>query len=85
MADQVMGDHLQTKHSANLFNTAQLGLAQSAPLLLLRRRLRLDPGKHHPDAPGDIDRLGRSPRGGWCGNHQSQSRLDGRCSEPRWA
>ena len=56
--DQVLGDHVQTEHCSDLFGAAQFELTQSTPLLLLRRRLRLDPGKHLLDAPAGIDRLG---------------------------
>ena len=56
--DQVVGDPMQAKHGADLFGAAQLELAQSAPLLLLRRRLRLDPAQHLLDATAGVDRLG---------------------------
>ena len=57
-ADQVVGDHVQTKHRSDLFGAAQFELAQTAPLVLQRRRLCLDPGKHLLDAPAGIDRHG---------------------------
>ena len=57
-ADQVVGDHVQVKHTAHLFDASQFELAQTTPLILLRRRLRLDSGKHLLDAPAGLDRLG---------------------------
>ena len=59
-ADQVVGDHVQNKHRSDLFGAAQFELTQSAPLLLLRRRLRLDPGKHLLDSPAER-MTGRDP------------------------
>lgn len=49
-ADQVVVDHVQAKHRADLFGAAQLELAQTAPLF--------DPTKHLLDAAAGIDRLG---------------------------
>jgi len=66
-ADQVVRDHVQTKHRCDLCDAAQFELAQSAPLLLLRRRLRLDPGKHLLDAPAG--------RAGWALNYGTAARL----------
>jgi hypothetical protein len=51
------GDHMQTKSSSDLFGLTKFELAQTTPLLLLRRRHCLDPGKHLLDAPAGIDRL----------------------------
>ena len=51
---------MQTKNRSDLFGAAQFELAQTTPLLLLRRRLRLDPGKHLLNDPAGIDRLGVS-------------------------
>ena len=53
----VEGDHMQTKSSSDLFGATMFELAQITPLLLLRRRHCLDPGKHLLVAPAGIDRL----------------------------
>ena len=49
---------MQAEHGAHLACAAQPELAQTAPLLLLRRRLRLDPAKHRLDAAAGVDRPG---------------------------
>ncbi len=46
-ADQVVGDHVQTKHCAHLFGAAQFELAQTTPLF--------DLAKHLLDAAAGID------------------------------
>ena len=56
--DHVVGDHKRTEHCAHLACAAQLELAQTTPLLLLWRRLRLDLAKHLLDAAAGVDRLG---------------------------
>ena len=60
-ADQVVGDHVQPKYSADVVQPPQLELAQATELLLLRRRLRLDPAKYLLDAAAGIDRLEVQP------------------------
>ena len=49
---------MQAKHRTDVLSAAHFELAQAAPLLLLRRRLRLDPAKHLLDAAAGVDRLG---------------------------
>ena len=56
-ADQVVRDHVQTKHRSALFGAAQFDLAQSAPLP--------DPGKHFLDAP--------TGRAGWAFDLRNRS------------
>lgn len=48
---------MQAKHRAHLLAAAHFELAQPAPLLLLRIRLRLDPAKHLLDPPASVDRF----------------------------
>jgi len=49
-ADQVVGDHVQTKHRTDVLSAAHFELAQPAPLL--------DPAKHLLDTAAGVDRLG---------------------------
>ncbi len=58
LTDQVVSDHVQTKHSGDVLFAVYLELAQAAEFLLLWKRLGLDPAKHLLDAPAGIDRFG---------------------------
>ncbi len=49
-ADQVVGDHVQAKHSTDFLGASQLELAQTAPLFY--------PAKHFLDAAAGVDRFG---------------------------
>lgn len=49
---------MQPKHRTPPVSAAHFVLADPTPLLLLRRRLRLDPARHHLNAAAGVDRFG---------------------------
>ena len=55
---------MQGIHGTHLLGAAQLEQGQSAPLLLLRRRLRLDPAEYILDPAAGVERFGVAPVAG---------------------
>lgn len=53
---QTTGAQIRTKQQSNLLSATQLEMAQITTHLLLRRRLRLGPGKQHINALAGVDR-----------------------------
>ena len=52
---QAVRDHRQCVHGTDLALAARLELAQTGELLLLRRRLRLDPAEHLVDPSSSMN------------------------------